>query len=764
MNIATVMTITRREVRDMLGDWRIMVPMFLLTFILPFMLAIGSRQFIRFVEDEGLAYRLLPFGVLLVGFIPASFSLITALETFVGERERNSLESLLAMPISDNELYIGKLISSLVPPLLSSYIAMLTYSVLIAIIDPLVILPTLSNAGVGVLLSRGGVLYLAVGLMAVAMVAGAVVISSHISSIRAANLMSSFILVPMALVIQMDAFLLVNSRWDVLWISGAALFVLAILLVRMGLMTFNREGILAREHQHIGDWSFWKRVSRLWKRSEMPHKRTITHPILTIVNREVRESLTDWRVLLPSFVLTVVIPLALVAGTGFAVDVLMEEDPTLIGRIAPFAVLLVGFIPATFSLIVALDTFVGERERNSLEALLALPISDTRLYFSKVISSIIPPLLTSISAMLIFSVALRVFHPAVYAYSMTPVRLAQLLVMISIMTVLMVAGAVIISSHTSSIRAANLLASFVLIPMAVLLQLEAFIIIVQRWEVVSFVIYILLVMAIALLRTGISAFNREEILSREHENINFKTTSLTLGTFFREYRPAGVPLREYQGLPFSPGRFYREELPALLREIRLPIGVALTAAIGGLWLGNYLAVDFRFIGFVQVALDGYIKQVGQAPPPSPLLAIAIFANNLRVSILSNVFSSFAFGIFAFLVPAVAFLQVSFIATTLYEQHGSWFSLEAGGPLPFLLGYVVPHGIIELPTFILSAALGIRIGASVLSPPPGFSVGQNLLWSLANFLKVWLLLLMPLILVGSMIEGLVSPMIIRALYP
>lgn len=764
MNIATVMTITRREVRDMLGDWRIMTPMFLLTFILPFMLAIGSWKFIRFVEDDGLAYRLLPFGVLLVGFIPASFSLITALETFVGERERNSLESLLAMPISNNELYIGKLISSLITPLLSSYIAMLTYSVLIAIIDPLVILPTISNADVGVLFLRMGLLYLAVGLMAVAMVAGAVVISSHISSIRAANLMSSFILVPMALVIQMDAFLLVNSRWDVLWISGAALFVLAILLVRMGLTTFNREGILAREHQQIGDWSFWKRVSRLWKRSDVPRNRTRNHPMLTIVNREVRESLTDWRVLLPSFVLTVIIPLSLVAGTGFAVDVLMEEDPTLIGRIAPFAVLLVGFIPATFSLIVALDAFVGERERNSLEALLALPISDTRLYFSKVISSIIPPLLTSISAMLIFSVALRVFHPAVYAFSLTPLRLGQLLLMIGIMIVLMVAGAVIISSHTSSIRAANLLASFVLIPMAVLLQLEAFIIIVQRWEVVSFVIYILLVMAIALLRTGISAFNREEILSREHENINFKTTLLTLGTFFREYRPAGVPLREYRGVPFSPRRFYREELPALLREIRIPIGVALIAAIGGLWLGNYLAVDFRFIGFVQVALDQYIGQVGQAPPPSPLLAIAIFANNLRVSILSNVFSSFAFGMFAFFVPAVAFLQVGFIATTLYEQHGSWFSLEVGGPLPFLLGYVLPHGIIELPTFILSAALGIRIGASVLSPPPGFSVGQNLLWSLANFLKVWLLLLMPLILVGSMIEGLVSPMIIRALYP
>jgi uncharacterized membrane protein SpoIIM required for sporulation len=72
-------------------------------------------------------------------------------------------------------------------------------------------------------------------------------------------------------------------------------------------------------------------------------------------------------------------------------------------------------------------------------------------------------------------------------------------------------------------------------------------------------------------------------------------------------------------------------------------------------------------------------------------------------------------------------------------------------------------VIELPAAILSAAIGIRIGISLMSPPKGFTVGQNILWSLAQFAKVWLFVLIPLFLIGGLIEGLVSPAIIQALY-
>jgi uncharacterized membrane protein SpoIIM required for sporulation len=100
---------------------------------------------------------------------------------------------------------------------------------------------------------------------------------------------------------------------------------------------------------------------------------------------------------------------------------------------------------------------------------------------------------------------------------------------------------------------------------------------------------------------------------------------------------------------------------------------------------------------------------------------------------------------------------------LSARGGSWVALGADSPLQFLIAYVLPHGIVELPTFILSAALGLRIGAALLAPPPGFTAGQNLLWALANFAKIWLLVLLPLVALASLIEGLISPLVIRFFY-
>lgn len=88
---------------------------------------------------------------------------------------------------------------------------------------------------------------------------------------------------------------------------------------------------------------------------------------------------------------------------------------------------------------------------------------------------------------------------------------------------------------------------------------------------------------------------------------------------------------------------------------------------------------------------------------------------------------------------------------------------ADSPLQFLVAYVLPHGIIELPAAILGAALGLRIGAALMSPPKGFTVGQNILWAFAQYVKVWLFVLLPMFLVGSLIEGLLTPFIVRALY-
>jgi uncharacterized membrane protein SpoIIM required for sporulation len=481
--------------------------------------------------------------------------------------------------------------------------------------------------------------------------------------------------------------------------------------------------------------------------------------VRTITRREVGDTLTDWRILVPMFILSFVLPELLIAAANFAVR--FVGDPNTIARLVPFVMLLVGFIPASFSLITALETFVGERERNSLEALLSMPISDNDLYLGKLVSSLLPPLLSSYTAMSVFAISLRFGYPELFFKGLTLEYLALGFLLITFKALVMVASAVIISSHTTSVRAANLLASFVLLPTASVVQLEAILIISggQNSRSVLWLIVLLLgVMAIALIRTGIGAFNREEILSREHEQLSLRQVGSTWATFFHEYRAAGVAPDQYSGAAFSPRRFYRSELPALLRDYRLPLLVALVAAIGGLISGGYIGGNYHVR-----QLDSYLANIGGAPSPSLGLGLGIGANNIRVALFSDVFSLFTFGAFAFLVPAVAFAQIGFVVNSLSERGGSWLALGTDSPLQFLLSYILPHGVIELPVAILGAAMGIRIGAALMSPPKGFTVGQNILWSLAQFTKVWLFVLIPLFLIAGLIEGLITPLIIQMLY-
>jgi uncharacterized membrane protein SpoIIM required for sporulation/ABC-type transport system involved in multi-copper enzyme maturation permease subunit len=481
--------------------------------------------------------------------------------------------------------------------------------------------------------------------------------------------------------------------------------------------------------------------------------------IRTITRREITDTVTDWRILAPMFILAFVFPLVLVSAANFAIRFIADDNT--VPLLVPFVMLLVGFIPASFSLITALETFVGERERNSLEALLAMPISDNELYLGKLTSALLPPLMSAFTAMAVFCGALSLGYPVLFARGLTVEFIFVIVLLITTKAVVMVASAVIISSHTTSVRAANLLASFVLLPTASVVQLEAILIIgrtARAMNVLWSIVLLLTVVAIALVRTGMGAFNREEILSREHEQLNLRQIGRTIQTFFREYRPAGVAPDHYSGTPFSLQRFYRSDLPALLREYRLPLAVALFGAVVGLLSGGYIGSKFHMR-----VLDNYLANIGHSPRSSLLLGLAIFGNNLRVAALSNLFSLVTFGTLAFLVPSVAFAQIGFVASSLSERGGSWLALGNDSPLQFLIGYVLPHGIIELPTAILSAAMGLRIGAALMSPPKGFTVGQNILWSFAQFAKVWAFVLLPLFLIGGLVEGLITPQIIRALY-
>jgi uncharacterized membrane protein SpoIIM required for sporulation len=228
--------VAERDFRDASGDLRLVLAMAGLAAVIP--IAAGSG--IRGLEYFGgglslLVERLAIVGAFFVVFLPASYSLVLALESFVGERERSTLEVLLSTPLREAEIYAGKVVSVLGISLLLCFGALLVYCA--------VTFPGLGYFPAGVLVSLG----ISTICQVAAMVAGAVIVSANARTMRAANVMASFIILPMSVVLQVEAGLILVGQGSLLWGFAAAMAALAVILLRMGLNGFSRDALLSRE-------------------------------------------------------------------------------------------------------------------------------------------------------------------------------------------------------------------------------------------------------------------------------------------------------------------------------------------------------------------------------------------------------------------------------------------------------------------------------------------------------------------------------------
>ncbi len=255
--------VARREIRDQFRDWRMIIPILILTLIFPAIMNFTAQQAVDFVERYGATIvgdRLIPFLLMVVGFFPISVSLVIALESFVGEKERRSIEPLLASPLSDWQLYLGKLLAVLMPPLVASYLGILVY--LVGVYRQIGWLPD------QVLLLQ---ILALTAVQSILMVSGAVVISSQATSVRAANLLASFIIIPMAFLIQGESLVMFWGRYSVLWWAILGMLIVSFLFIRTGVAHFNREELLGRELDELNlRWGF-----RTFAEAFTGHTRTI---------------------------------------------------------------------------------------------------------------------------------------------------------------------------------------------------------------------------------------------------------------------------------------------------------------------------------------------------------------------------------------------------------------------------------------------------------------------------------------------------------
>jgi ABC-type transport system involved in multi-copper enzyme maturation permease subunit len=474
--------------------------------------------------------------------------------------------------------------------------------------------------------------------------------------------------------------------------------------------------------------------------------------VLVLMGREIRDTLRDWRMVVPILILTLLFPALMSFVADMALDWVARYGADIVGdRLMPFLLLVVGFFPISFSLVIALETFVREKERNSLEPLLATPLSDAQLYIGKTLAAMIPPLLAAYMGIGIYLLGLYVFKGWAPPF--------QLLVLVFALTsaeaLVMVSGAVVVSSQTTSARAANLLASFIIIPVAFLMQGEAIIMFWANYDVLWWIVLFLFVVDAGLIRMGIHLFNRESLLGRQIDELN---VSYLWRTFWGHMRwrswffgldPGALP--PWLRWIGAAGGLYRYEIPVILRRSRLAIltvvvGLALSAVVGFGYAARY-------------PLPGDLLQLDQISPESfadlpavdwlPSFTVwGVLGNNVRALVGASLLAIFSFG-----TLAIALLMAPLAIIFFFVMQAAYAGYS---PLLFFGAFVLPHAVFELPAAVIATALAVRLGATFMSPPEGMSVGEGWLWALADFLKAFIVLVVPLLALAAAVEVHVTP--------
>jgi uncharacterized membrane protein SpoIIM required for sporulation/ABC-type transport system involved in multi-copper enzyme maturation permease subunit len=420
----------------------------------------------------------------------------------------------------------------------------------------------------------------------------------------------------------------------------------------------------------------------------------------------------------------------------------------LIGeRLIPFLMLIVGFFPMSFSLVIALEAFVGERERKSLEPLLSTPLSDGQLYVGKTIASLVPALMAAFLGIGVYLTGLFVFR----GYLPEPILLVQVLALTTMEGVVMVAGAVVVSTHATSVRAANLLASFIIIPMALLVQVEAIILFQAIYDAMWGIVLALSVVALILIRMGVQLFNREELLGREIDSINLRGVFRRAGQYFVAVEPGEARTH------FDPIGLYRYHVPAMLRRSKnaiLTIMVALVVAFVVAWIwGSQYSLPPGALNFSNLNSDSFNNvTVGLLPSFS---WSAVWWNNIRAVLLDLVVGMFSFGSLAIVLTVVPIAPAAFVAALIGNSGYN--------PFVFLAAFILPHGIFELPAIIIGAAAAVRVGAAILHRSPTMSMGEGWWLALVDFFKLLIFVVIPLLLLAAIFEVHVTPRVVCAVY-
>ena len=469
--------------------------------------------------------------------------------------------------------------------------------------------------------------------------------------------------------------------------------------------------------------------------------------IWMVARREFIDQFRDWRIIVPMLLLVSIFPFIADDTTRQAIEFMNRYGGQLIlEHLIPFVVLVIGFFPLSFTLVVALESFVGEKERGTIEPLLSSPLDDQHMYLGKLLVGIATPLLFSFASIAIYLLLISrrdVALPSAYILSLV-------LLLTFAHAVLMVSSAIVISVQATTIRAANLLASFVVVPVAFLLQGETALIFWGNEGVLWYAIVAVTLLSGLIVRLGLSHFRREYMLGREIDSLNIKR----IGRMFVD---------RFTGSARSVFAWYRHEVAESVGQLRAPtvivFVIGIIAVVASYWwvmanVPSYLHLSPDVADKIKTFVAGNLTDLDELNHQLPVPVL--FFHNARAVVIMLFLGIASFGT----------LGLTFFVVNMGLVGGVLGAANLIGFSPFLVfaAGVLPHGIFELAAVMLSTAATLKAGAQLVTPQPDKSLGEVLLVSLADWFRIFVGVALPLLAVAAVIEIYLTPKLIKLVFP
>ncbi len=268
------------------------------------------------------------------------------------------------------------------------------------------------------------------------------------------------------------------------------------------------------------------------------------HKAWLVFRKDWLEIKRNWQVLLPIIILplifSVVFPIVIIFVSNAPTQDMSNQDfqslianlsPDVQAQIAQFTPTQVGvylmvlyffapfflIIPIMASSVMGSDSFAGERERKTIEALLATPISDSELLLGKILVSFIPAMIVTLVSFGVYATIVDVITFGMFNGMLLLPNVNFLIMILGVAPTLALCSiglTVIISAKVKGFKEAQQISVILLLPVLGLVFGQMSGVLILGPLVLAALIGVLALVDVAVFYFGVKIFQREEILSK----------------------------------------------------------------------------------------------------------------------------------------------------------------------------------------------------------------------------------------------------------